>query len=401
VQTGHVVYVAAEGRGGLKARAVAWWQANGRPDMSHAHFLPEAVNLLDARHVAAARSTIATLPQQPVMLVVDTMARSMVGGDENSARDVGLFIAALDDQRITSTLVVHHTGKDGGSERGSTALRGAADVMALIERDGLAPTIELSCFKAPKDGEAWPTMTLRRELVDDSCVLGLVPIFEAYEKKAEELRKDVFSFIERNGPVSRNKVEKAVTGGGAAIRSAIDQLVVSGEVTESAGSNRTKVLQAVRLSLLDEPKTNHHTGTGGPCSSRRGGSPVGTPAKTNRPSPRVRLRLRTQDELPATCVAAAWPRSKTEGSASDADTTTTTRRRRHAEPTLHRRVGRRQGSCSRRQGHRLPSSTGRGDNRHGVDRRWHLRGTGGQGASGRLADGGAGEGAGRRADGRG
>ena len=123
--------------------------------MGRVRFLPEAVNLLDGVQVERVKHTLAELPEPPALLVVDTMARTMVGGDENSARDVGLFIAALDGQSVGTRLVVHHAGK-GGDERGSSALRGAADVIARVEREGLSPRVDVVCDKPPKDGVSWP-----------------------------------------------------------------------------------------------------------------------------------------------------------------------------------------------------------------------------------------------------
>ncbi len=76
------------------------------------------------------------------------MARSMVGGDENAARDVGLFIDNVDQVRRrygAAALVVHHTGKDGKLERGSTALRGAADTLVALRPDD--DELKLTCEK--------------------------------------------------------------------------------------------------------------------------------------------------------------------------------------------------------------------------------------------------------------
>jgi len=60
---------------------------------------------------------------------------SMIGADENSARDMGLAIAAVR-AIITAlgcaVLLVHHTGKNAVSERGSSALRGNADSMIRV-----------------------------------------------------------------------------------------------------------------------------------------------------------------------------------------------------------------------------------------------------------------------------
>ena len=70
---GFVVYVAAEGKAGLKGRVTAWWDAAGRPDISRMRWLPEAVNLSDRAQVQRVRRSLASLPQPPRVLVVDTM----------------------------------------------------------------------------------------------------------------------------------------------------------------------------------------------------------------------------------------------------------------------------------------------------------------------------------------
>lgn len=170
---GWVLYIAAEGRSGLGVRVQAWQQARRQVDVERVRFLPEAVNLLDAGQLARARRTLAELPQPPALVVIDTMARSMVGGDENAARDVGMFIAAADalcKGSGAARLIVHHTGKNGDDERGSSALRGAADLMASLKPDGAG--LRLECVKA-KDSEPFDPWNLHLDPVAESCVLRL------------------------------------------------------------------------------------------------------------------------------------------------------------------------------------------------------------------------------------
>jgi DNA-binding transcriptional ArsR family regulator len=169
------VFIAAEGAGGLHRRAEAWQVARQRGDdpLDAIRFLPEAVNFLDPRERDRARRTIDTLAEPPSLIVVDTMARTMVGGDENAARDVGLFVDAIDalrNETDSAALVVHHTGKSGDDERGSSALRGAADLMAVLKPDGAS--VRLECTKA-KDSEPFDPWTLHLESVEESCVLRL------------------------------------------------------------------------------------------------------------------------------------------------------------------------------------------------------------------------------------
>ena len=70
----------------------------------------------------------------PQMIVVDTVARSM-SGDENTAKDTGGFIRAVDylidlarsQGDPLCVLLVHHSKKTGEEYRGSSAFRGAMD----------------------------------------------------------------------------------------------------------------------------------------------------------------------------------------------------------------------------------------------------------------------------------
>lgn len=139
---GWVVYIAAEGVHGLYRRVQAWMHARDQTAPERIRFIPNAANLLDGSDLVRVATAIARLPEAPKLIVVDTMARCMVGGDENSAKDVGRFIAGVEQLSTTyetNSLVVHHTGKDGEGERGSSALRGAADAMLALKPDGPGP----------------------------------------------------------------------------------------------------------------------------------------------------------------------------------------------------------------------------------------------------------------------
>jgi hypothetical protein len=157
-QTAPVVYVAAEGAAGYAARKIAWCKQQ-KKGAGQLWFVGEAVNLLDPTEALA--FTTAILPLKPALVIFDTLARCMIGGDENSARDMGLLVATCDDLRAVTgatVLVVHHTGKTGQVERGSSALRAACDFMlSLVSDDGL---ITLTCEKS-KDAEPFEPRSMR------------------------------------------------------------------------------------------------------------------------------------------------------------------------------------------------------------------------------------------------
>ncbi len=114
-----------------------------------------------------------------MLLAIDTMARCMAGKDENSAMDIGAMVKRLDDIRHKincSILLNHHTGKDKRDERGSSALRGAADTVIRICKNGTK--ISLECEKQ-KDYSQFDDITFKLETIkldddppnDSSCVL--------------------------------------------------------------------------------------------------------------------------------------------------------------------------------------------------------------------------------------
>ncbi len=96
-------------------------------------------------------------PTTPELVIIDTVARAMTGYDENSTRDMGLFIRACNQvmRRLDcAVLLVHHTNKGGREERGSGALRGAADAMLRVYKED--DVILVECAKT-KDAEPFET----------------------------------------------------------------------------------------------------------------------------------------------------------------------------------------------------------------------------------------------------
>jgi DNA-binding transcriptional ArsR family regulator len=164
------VYVAAEGSGGMGGRVRAWKEHRGWYGAAGVHFLTQPVNLLSPADVETFLGELLSLDERPGAVVFDTLARCMIGGDENSALDMGRAIDAADRIRHTTgatVILVHHTNKGGDLERGSTALRGAADTMLSIkDEDG---TIIVRCEKQ-KDAEPFKPLHLRLLRVGTSCV---------------------------------------------------------------------------------------------------------------------------------------------------------------------------------------------------------------------------------------
>lgn len=142
-----VVYVSGEGTGGLNRRVDGWKVAEGTAD-SQVYVVPFGVRFgADRDQAAALRGDIHSTGAG--LLVIDTLARSMAGSDENSSQDMGQHVQALDwlrDRTGCGVLVVHHSGVEGSRPRGSTALFGAADTLIRVDsQDGRM--VSMSCEK--------------------------------------------------------------------------------------------------------------------------------------------------------------------------------------------------------------------------------------------------------------
>lgn len=131
-----VVYIAGEGLSGYASRWESW-KAYNNVRTAKLYFYTEALQVMDSTELADFVNLIAQ--HNPSLVIIDTLARSAIGVEENSAREIGMFVGACDfmrNQLNTGVLVVHHTGKDGHI-RGSSALYAAADsVLSLTAGDG-------------------------------------------------------------------------------------------------------------------------------------------------------------------------------------------------------------------------------------------------------------------------
>lgn len=229
----YVVFVAGEGASGLRWRRDAWREQHAHGPVERMRFLPDATNLRDPEQVTRTRLALDGLPERPGLLVIDTMARAMVGGDEDRAKDVGEFIAAVGGlSRGGAVLVVHHTGKDGGSERGSSALRGAADLMVKAQKKGTGLLrVELTCDKL-KDSAAWSAMTLRLE----PTILSLAIVGHADDELAvakaarDDTQERVVAFVLEHQPASKRSIRMGVEGRNQGIDDALDALGKAGRL---------------------------------------------------------------------------------------------------------------------------------------------------------------------------
>lgn len=182
-----VVYVAAEAREGIKKRMDAYDQhvcADGERPV----IIANAPNLLssDAEHLARAIGRAG-------LIILDTMAASH-SGDENSAKDMGLFLAACKDLSLTTgamVLAVHHTGKEESKGmRGSSALFAGADFVMEVFKNENEHGAMLSKSRDDVTGTSF-SFKLRRVIVghDDEGDEVSTCVVEPIQKEVEKVSK--------------------------------------------------------------------------------------------------------------------------------------------------------------------------------------------------------------------
>lgn len=166
------LYLAAEGTGGLGQRLRVWKTARGFSGKRvGVAFITSAIDLLDNASAPRLIATAHGLDRPPGLIIIDTLARSMVG-DENNTGDMSRLIATVDRVREATSatiLLVHHTKKEGELERGSSALRGGVDTLIYCS-DGDEGR-QLVCMKQ-KDGEKFEPIPFRLIAGAGSCFVS-------------------------------------------------------------------------------------------------------------------------------------------------------------------------------------------------------------------------------------
>ncbi len=144
VQQSAVVYIATESPMGVRYRLQALIDRYG--DNDKFFLVATSLNMFDPRiDLHPLMKEIAAPGVEIGVIVIDTLARAMIGGNENSTQDMSRLIAngdMLRDRFGAAVCWVHHTGKnEAAGARGSSAVVAATDT-----------EIEISdlCFRSTK-----------------------------------------------------------------------------------------------------------------------------------------------------------------------------------------------------------------------------------------------------------
>lgn len=183
---GPVLYVVAEGARGTKHRYEAWCEYHSVSQVDQITWMTAPANVLQS----VEREVLLSIVEEtrPILTVLDTLARHIPGGDENSFETMSVLVETLDGiKRLTggTALGVHHSGKDeekGG--RGHSSLKGALDAELVVRayRDhGLRVKVRAEKYKDWEDHR--DLYMARMETVGKS----LVPVPEDELRDAERV----------------------------------------------------------------------------------------------------------------------------------------------------------------------------------------------------------------------
>lgn len=233
VRQAPALYIAGEGQRGILNRAAAMGGFGER-----FAYLPAVVDLcstdLDARALVSVYREVAG--DEPGAIVIDTLARAMAGGDENTAQDMGRLVRLAEEVRAATgccVVLVHHSGK-AGDMRGSSALDGAVDTKVRVER--AEDDTRVAKIEKQKDGEEGLTVAFTLE-----------PVAVGDDLDGEEVHSCIVRYTDapkrraRLGPVQHRVLE--------GIRIVIDQ-----EGTANAGGTGNPEPGARRFVSVDRAR---------------------------------------------------------------------------------------------------------------------------------------------------
>ena len=147
-QEHRVLYCTPEGLLDIPDR-IAAWEHHHQKSAGRLEIINEPLPLMNRADTEQFLTELAFDGIRPKLIFIDTLSRSMAGGDENAQKDMSLVVENLEAiQKATgaAVVIIHHTTKTGRGYRGSSVMEGALDMMIeLTNEDGL---IRLKCAKS-------------------------------------------------------------------------------------------------------------------------------------------------------------------------------------------------------------------------------------------------------------
>lgn len=250
--SGPVLYVAAEGAYTVGERSRGWLKAHQLAELPDTFYLfPNRVNFLELgwRDAVADYATLIGA----VLVIIDTLNRSIPGGKENSPEDMGAMFEGCDRVRKASgaaVLVLHHTpheSKDRG--RGHGSFEDNCDIVWKVLGDPKRMVLTSEKQKARPDPEP---INLRLNVDDpanpwaeplDATTIGSdVPVDKDDAKRQQakvDLRRAAMRFRGKRGETVEEWTARAPGVASMYRRAAMRELIDEGFFVESERRGRS------------------------------------------------------------------------------------------------------------------------------------------------------------------
>jgi len=166
---GRVLYIAAEGGGGVGKRTKAACKVHGAdPEDVDLAVITAAPNIMDSDDIGELLDAIAAAGGDPILIIADTFAQMTPGANENSGEDMGVALRNCRTlTRVTgaTVMLIHHAGKDASKgARGWSGMRAAADAeLEVLRHENGAREMRVTKMKDGDDNLAWG---FKLEIVD-------------------------------------------------------------------------------------------------------------------------------------------------------------------------------------------------------------------------------------------
>jgi KaiC/GvpD/RAD55 family RecA-like ATPase len=192
---GRVIYVCAEGAGGFRNRLNAYARENDVDLSTLPSVVAGAPNLVEVDDVLDLTKAICEKGKAD-LVVIDTLAATTPGADENSGQDMGKVLAHCKAMhKATGALIVliHHSGTDASKgARGWSGLKAAADAQIQVTREGDFRTVKIEKMKDGSDGKEW--------------TFKLSPVVLGIDDDGDEITSCVIEFVDPPEPAARAEV---------------------------------------------------------------------------------------------------------------------------------------------------------------------------------------------------
>jgi AAA domain len=263
---GFVLWLALESAAGLRRRVCAHLNRHDLDPAAVAFADTTAgLRLLELEDLRRVVQTVhdaeRVCRQAAALVVVDTVARALAGGDENDGRDMGTLIRGCDlirAQTGATVLLIHHSGKDSTrGARGHSSLRAAVDTEIEItgqtnprqakvtkQRDlpnGPAFAFDLEPVEIGRDEDTREPVTACVIVHRDDVPAELRrPTGQAQQQILRALRSRQ---QDADGPLiwtltDLRRIGRDAGQAKSTARSAVDGLIFSGFLTPSIGGHR-------------------------------------------------------------------------------------------------------------------------------------------------------------------